>query len=67
MSEINFGECKICGGTTYNVDGGSYLCKNMNCPAWYYPQEGLVYVRLTDGREGYCKKNRLPEDAVVLE
>ena len=66
MSEVTFGSCKICGGTTYSM-GGSYLCKNFNCPAWYKPQEAFVYVQLEDGREGYCKITDVPDGAKVVD
>lgn len=67
MSDVSFGTCKICGGTTYNVNGGWFICKNFNCPGWYTPQELFVYVRLADGREGYCLAHKVPEGAKVLE
>lgn len=66
MSDVQFGSCKICGCTTYSM-GGPYICKNFNCPAWYLSQDCFVYVRLEDGREGYCKVNQVPDSAQIIE
>ena len=63
---VEFGTCKICGGETYNVNGGSFLCKCCNCPAWYTPQELFVEVRLADGREGFMRRDKVPDDAEVI-
>lgn len=70
----DFGTCKICGTTTYNVNGGSYLCKNFNCPAWYTPQEMFIYVKLPNGEDGFLKKpdleklrDKFPEGTLIDE
>lgn len=65
-TKVDFGTCKICGGETYNVNGGSFLCKCVNCPAWYTPQEFFVEVRLADGREGFMLRHKVPDDAEVI-
>lgn len=57
--EVEFGTCKICGGTTYNVNGGSFLCKCCNCPAWYTPQEFFIAVRYK-GEEGFLRRDKIP-------
>lgn len=70
MSEdvkCDFGTCKICGGETYNVNGGSFLCKMFGCPAWYTPQEFFVKVRTKDGEEGYIAKPYVTEDMEIIE
>lgn len=76
MSEnvFDFGTCKVCGGETYNVNGGSYLCKNVNCQAWYKPQEAFIYIKLPDGEEGFLRKDhiekmhdKLPEGTFIDE
>ena len=64
---VTNGRCKICGGVTYNVNGGPFLCKMFGCPAWYTPQELFVKVRTKSGEEGYILKSKVTEELVIIE
>lgn len=62
---MEFGKCKLCGGETFSVDGSPYICKNINCQAWYIPQDMFVYVRIGD-EEGYLRKDLITDETKDL-
>lgn len=66
-NKVEFGQCKICGGPTYNVNGGPFLCKVFGCPAHYTPQNFFVKVRTNDGEEGYILEYKVTADMEIIE
>lgn len=58
---VTTGTCKVCGGSTYSVNGGWHLCQNLNCPFHYGPQESIVKVKTPEGDFGFSYDFKLPD------
>lgn len=43
--------CLFCGGLTVYINDTYSICKNINCPMWYKPQQWLEEITLPDSQQ----------------